>query len=106
MAEAGGTRVPEPGRRPRVPRTVTVGLAGQATVSGQQPEEGEAFGTGADTGAGPGWAWPRLSGRYGVNAMTVGPLSTVIGLPAVLVAVRSGITVPGKYPGSKISLRM
>jgi hypothetical protein len=36
-----------------------------------------------------GWAGP-LSGRYGLIAMQTGPFPTLIALPAVLVAVRSG----------------
>ena len=44
-------------------------------------------------GAGLCWARPRLPGCYGVITMATGPNPTVIGLRAVLVAVRIGVTV-------------
>jgi hypothetical protein len=44
-------------------------------------------------GAGLRSARPRRSGRYGVIAMAMGPVPTVIGLPVMLVAVWIGVTV-------------
>jgi hypothetical protein len=43
---------------------------------------------------GPHRARPRLPGCYGVIAMAVGLAPTLIALPALLVAVLIGITVP------------
>ncbi len=48
----------------------------------------------AVAGAGQCWARPRLRVCYGVIAMATGKLPTLIALPAVLVAVLIGVTVP------------
>jgi hypothetical protein len=43
------------------------------------------------------WRRPRLWGPYGVTAIATGPFPTWIGLSAVLVAVRTGVTVPENW---------
>ena len=45
-------------------------------------------------GASHDWTRPRPPGRYGVIAMAVGPMPTLMALSAVLVAVLIGVTVP------------